>query len=461
MKRDKRVKIRPEDCAFFDGMSAGTRVYTTFEISTMLLAPSRVGKTQNVIAPRVVGAPGAVLSTSTKTELVRLTWKHREHLGGPMMVCDPEGVGAEAGLPGTVRWSLWSGCEDITEALARARVLAAGGSSGVQNADFWEATTRRVFTPLLHAAAIDDTVTMERFQRWLFDPKNAADALNILRDTGGADDLADMLASVVEMDDPETRANMWAPASNVGLSLVDRRVRETFGPGGEQFDITRYLREAGTLYLIGQENGNAGQLALTLVDAIWRRAVVMANGSATGRLALPFHLSLDEVGNIGVLPALPRMLSEGGGLGVQTTAVFQSLAQAEVRYGAAVARAMWEAAPQRIVLGGVVDDHVLSALSRAAGRRMVVQESLSSARQREGVGRSYSNHEENVLEKDMIETMPRGTGLLMEATKPLIAVQFEPFFRRFPDTKSKSRPTEDAGTDVAAAVPAAESEDEA
>lgn len=442
----RRKQIRPDfvpegrrpcvtDYAFWDGRAQGRKVYTSFETPTMLLAPSRVGKTQNVIAPRAIEAPGAMLSTSTKTEIVKLTWEHREKLGGPMLICDPEGVGAEAGLPGSVRWSLWAGCEDVTEALSRAKVLAAGGSSGVQNGDFWENVTKRVFTPLLHAAAVDDSVTMTDFQKWCFDPKFAEDALNILQDRPGAEDLAAMLESVVKMDDLETRANMWAPAANIGTALVDPRIRDTFGPDGEQMDVDDFLRRSGTIYVIAQENGNASGLVLTLVDAVWRRAVVLANSAPGGRIEPPLHLSLDEIGNIGTLPVLPRMMSEGGGLGVQTTAGFQSLAQAELRYGAAGARALWEAATQRFVLGGVVDDSVLSALSRIAGTRTIVQESVSSSRRGEGQGRSYSEREENVLEKSQIETMRRGLACVVEATKPLIVAELEPAFRRYAKKK--------------------------
>lgn len=438
----RRKEIRPDfvpegrrprvtDYAFYDGRCQRVKVYTTFETPTMLLAPSRVGKTQNVIAPRVIEAPGAVLSTSTKTELVRLTWEHREKLGGPMLICDPEGVGAEAGLPGSVQWCLWSGCEDVTEALSRAKVMAAGGAGGVQNGEFWENVTKRVFTPLLHAAAVGDDVSMVDFQRWCFDPKFAEDALTILQEQPGAEDLAAMLESVVKMDDLETRANMWAPAANVGTALVDPRIRATFGPDGEQLDVDDFLRRSGTIYLIAQENGNASALVLTLVDAVWRRIVVMANSAPGGRIERPVHLSLDEIGNIGTLPALPRIMSEGGGLGVQTTAGFQSLAQAELRYGAAGARALWEAATQRFVLGGVVDDSVLSALSRIAGTRTVVQESVNTNRRGEQPGRSYSEREENVLEKSQIETMRRGLACVVEATKHLIVVELEPAFRRY------------------------------
>jgi type IV secretion system protein VirD4 len=277
---DRRARVT--DYAFWDGRSQGVKVYTSFETPTMLLAPSRVGKTQNVIAPRAIEAPGAVLSTSTKTELVRMTWEHRKKRGGPMLICDPEGVGAEAGLPGSARWCLWTGCDDVGEALARARVLASGGSSGVQNADFWENVTKRVFTPLLHAAALDSSVTMVKFQKWCFDPKNAMEALEILREHEHAADLAAMLQSIVEMDDLETRANMWAPAANIGTAFVDPHVRETFGPEGEQLDIDDFLARCGTIYVIAQENGNASAMVLCLVDAVWRRAVVAANSAPGG-----------------------------------------------------------------------------------------------------------------------------------------------------------------------------------
>ncbi|MFD1836332.1 type IV secretory system conjugative DNA transfer family protein [Brachybacterium rhamnosum] len=461
----RRKQIRPDfvpegrrprvtDYAFYDGRCQGVKVYTTFETPTMLLAASRVGKTQNVIAPRLIEAPGAVLSTSTKTELVRLTWEHREKLGGPMLICDPEGVGAEAGMPGSVRWCLWSGCEDVTEALSRAKVLAAGGSTGVQNGDFWENVTKRVFTPLLHAAALSSETTMADFQKWCFDPKFAEDALTILQEHPGSEDLAAMLESVVKMDDLETRANMWAPAANVGTALVDPRIRDTFGPQGGQLNVDDFLRRSGTIYLIAQENGNASSLVLTLVDAVWRRAVVQANSAPGGRIEPPMHLSLDEIGNIGTLPVLPRMMSEGGGLGIQTTAGFQSLSQAELRYAAAGARALWQASTQRFVLGGVSDDSVLSELSRIGGTRTVVQESVSTNRRGEQPGRSYSEREENVLEKSQIETMRRGLACVVEATKHLIVVELEPAFRRYPTTK-KDRELGDSRPVAAGAVPGA------
>ena len=90
------------------------------------------------------------------------------------------------------------------------------------------------------------------------------------------------------------------------------------------------------------------------------------------------------------------------------------------------------------MLGGVVDDSVLSALSRIAGTRTIVQESVSTNRRGDQPGRSYAEREENVLEKSQIETMRRGLACVVEATKHLIVVELEPVFRRYP-TKKKDR----------------------
>lgn len=434
-----RPDFRPEgrkpvvgDYAYWDGVSRGVKTYTTFETPTMVIAPSRAGKSQSVIGPRIAQTQGAVLSTSTKVEIVNMTWDMRKQTGGPMLICDPEGVGRDAGLPGDTSWCLWNGCEDLSEALERAKVLAAGGTGGVENSSFWSGAATRVLTPLLHAAALEASVTLDDFQEWCLEPKAAMEAVEILRSHGEkARGAAKMLESVVEMEDLETRGNLWASVANLGTAFVSPYVRETFGPSGKQLDIDDFLARSGTIYLLGQEDGNASQLILTLVDAVWRKAVRRANSAPGGRIEPPMHYSLDEIGNIGVLPQLPRMLSEGGGLGIQTTAAFQSLAQAERRYGAATSRAMWESATQRIVLGGVDDDSILNSMSRAAGTRTVVQQSVSSARRGERVSSSFSEREENVLEKSQIQTMRKGLGCVIEAAKPLIVVSFEPFFKRY------------------------------
>ncbi len=76
----------------------------------------------------------------------------------------------------------------------------------------------------------------------------------------------------------------------------------------------------------GWEVGHVDSLVEDLVDAT-RRAAAASPGE---RLDPPLLL-LDEVANIAPLPSLPNLLADGGGSGINTVAVLQSLAQARTR----------------------------------------------------------------------------------------------------------------------------------
>ena len=95
---------------------------------------------------------------------------------------------------------------------------------------------------------------------------------------------------------------------------------------------------------------HSGELGLVedVVEAARRRAA-RAPG---GRLDPPLTLMLDEAANIAPLPSLPSLLSDGGGTGLTTLAVLQSLAQARARWGHEQARSMWDAAPSRSCSAG-------------------------------------------------------------------------------------------------------------
>jgi type IV secretion system protein VirD4 len=51
-------------------------------------------------------------------------------------------------------------------------------------------------------------------------------------------------------------------------------------------------------------------------------------------------LRQDEAANIAPIPSLPNLLADGGGSGITTVCVLQSLAQARARWGPAGADAM-------------------------------------------------------------------------------------------------------------------------
>ena len=93
----------------------------------------------------------------------------------------------------------------------------------------------------------------------------------------------------------------------------------------------------------------------------------------------PLALVLDEAANY-PLPSLSSLMSEGGGTGVCTTVVLQSLAQARDRWGREAAQAIWDAATVKVVLGGQANADDLADLSRLLGEVEVKEVTESWAR---------------------------------------------------------------------------------
>ena len=116
-----------------------------------------------------------------------------------------------------------------------------------------------------------------------------------------------------------------------------------------------------------------------LIDAARR----LAARSPRQRLDPPLALLLDEAANY-PLPSLPSLMSEGGGSGITTMAVLQSLAQARDRWGTEAAQAIWDSAIVKIVLGGSSDADDLSDLSRLVGERAVTGMVRDPPRQPDG-----------------------------------------------------------------------------
>ena len=75
----------------------------------------------------------------------------------------------------------------------------------------------------------------------------------------------------------------------------------------------------------------------------------------------PLLLALDEIGNLSPLPSLPVLMAEGGGTGITTMPVLQSLSQARDKWGDHAAGAIWEASIVKVILGGTSSAKVFRA----------------------------------------------------------------------------------------------------
>ena len=114
-----------------------------------LVGPSGAGKGVYVVNNRILDAPGAVVTASTRPDNLTATLTARRAEGRPVAVFDPQHL-AE-GVPAGLRWSPVRGCEDPLTAMVRATGLASAtglSSGGVESGGFWEGKTRTALQAL-------------------------------------------------------------------------------------------------------------------------------------------------------------------------------------------------------------------------------------------------------------------------------------------------------------------------
>ena len=413
---------KPSDVGYLLGRSHGKRVWASVEDSILLVGPPRSGKGLHVVINAILDTPGAVVTTSTRPDNLTATLRARQRIG-PVAVFDPQHL-AE-GLPAGLRWSPVRGCEDPLTAMIRATGLASGtglSAGGVEGGGFWEGKTRTALQALLHAAALDNRPPAELF-RWTLDPTAAAEAVAILTgSTGAAAGWAESLEAMIDAD-PRTRDSIWQGVSLALAALADPRVLDAVTPrSGEHFDPEAFLTESGTLYLLatGAGAGASSALVAALVEDLIETARRLAARSAGARLDPPVLLALDEIGNLAPLPSLPTLMAEGGGTGITTMPVLQSLAQARDKWGENAANAIWDAAIVKIILGGVSNSRDLQDLSTLIGERDEYTDSTTI-----GDHGTRSNQRSirrvPILPPDRLRTLPFGTGITMlRSASPIV-----------------------------------------
>ncbi|GGC14580.1 hypothetical protein GCM10010972_29870 [Cellulomonas carbonis] len=410
----------PEQVGYRLGRSGSRDLWCSVEDSALLVGPPRMGKGLHVVIPWVLDAPGPVVSTSTRPDTLAVTM-HARSRRGPVAIFDPQRL---ADLPGGLRWSPVRGCETPRTALVRARGLAAGAGFGrtVSDSDFWAGQTETALRCLLHAAALDGRRAVDLY-RWSLNPVLAEDAVTTLnRHPAAASGWADALEAAIHAD-PRTRDSVWLGVRQSLAALADPDVLTAVDPApGEEFDPAGFLRDSGTLYLLASAvtSGSCAPLVAAFVEDITETARALAARSPGARLDPPLLLALDEIANLTPLPSLPQLMAEGGGSGITTLAVLQSLAQARNRWGEHAADAIWDAATVKLVLGGLAKYRDLDDVARLLGERDELTETRS---QGPGGERSTSTSVRMVpvMPPSVLRTLPFGTGvLLLRHSRPVV-----------------------------------------
>ena len=284
---------------------------------------------------------------------------------------------------------------------------------------------------LLHAAALAGRPPADLF-RWSHTAGASKEAVTILGTCPGATPGWDRALDAVISADERTRDSVWAMVANTFAPLADPAVLAAVTPEeGAELDPLAFLALGGTVYLLGTATGASATATLVaaLIEDLVDDARRLAARCPGQRLDPPLALVLDEAPNY-PLPSLPSLMSEGGGSGITTVAVLQSLAQARDRWGREAAQAIWDSAIVKVVLGGSASADDLADLSRLLGEREIRE--WSETRHGGSMARSLSSSTRYrpVLEPSELRRLGFGSALLLLRSAPPVMLSLRPWTTR-------------------------------
>lgn len=438
-----RSLILPEDVDDDDVVTAlceldGEPIYFQHEESMWVYAPQRSGKTLWLAVGIVIDAPGAVIATSTKTDLFLYTALMRSgtlEAQRPVLVFDLQGI---SGWPMEVQWDPVPGCEDPDEALARGKAWAgAQPMNGVKGGDWFNSKAAAVLGRYLHAAALEGK-TMKDILRWAND-FNDREPLEILQMKSRGHGFAERLAKLIDSRAGETVDSIQETLLGLLEPLSSPRAMSTLTPApGAGFDVERFLDARGTLYLLTNgETSPVAPIVAMFADHLFRKAQVISQSRPGGRLWPPLTMVLDEAANTAAFPEMASALSDSGGRGIRIIGFSQSFAQNRGRWGEIAADSIRGTSSVRMILPGLEELRELDRVAAAAGVHMVERQSRSVTAGKTTI--SYRDEEVPVIRGYEIQQMREGQAFMHHSNLPPTIVNLIPYWERHDAADIKAR----------------------
>jgi type IV secretion system protein VirD4 len=349
--------------------------WVPIEDVTLSVGGPRVGKSVRLV-PTVVDAPGAVLVTSTRTDLLDTAApaRARRH-GEAALVFNPSGVG---GIASSVKFSPLHGCRSAPTAYARAEDMIGGQVGGERKTgdrEMWEDHAKRILAILLHAAALGDK-TMLDVQRWVAAPtyrnertgaSHKAEVLNVLAGAPNANPaLAADYAQFLDTNDRTRTSISTTIMPALGWLRSDTALAST-DAGGDPFDVAHFLETRGQLFLLGAQDGQVAPLIGAFTGYVAREARKLARLQAGGRLDPPLTCVLDEATLVPV--PLDDWTADMGGSGISIHIAVQGRSQLERTWGKEGAATILNNSGTVLVFGGARDKDDLETWSTLSGHR--------------------------------------------------------------------------------------------
>jgi type IV secretory pathway TraG/TraD family ATPase VirD4 len=383
------------------------KVRSSAEDHTITFAGPRAGKT-GLLMGHLLDAPGAVIATSTKTDILDITRTQRAKRG-PVWVFDPDGLTDDGS---TITFDPLVGCTDPGVVMDRASDLLDGVGAKSDDAEHWLNLARQALTALMHAAALGG-YTMADVQRWIAHPDDDAKSdvlweLRVANATG-----FEQQATQFFTNNERTRSSISTTIMPALSWLSVPTAAAAAAPGGVPFDVERLLAENGTVYLLGAEDKKTAPLVTALTAHIARQAKALAVRTPGRRLDPQLTMVLDEAALICLIP-LDRWTGDFGSRGITLHISAQSRAQLRDRFGEAATGALLTNVTTKVLLAGTSDDDDLQFWSTLCGERL----EQVATRDRTTGGVSISDRRVPVLTPGQVAQLRAGQALIITRGMP-------------------------------------------
>ncbi|WP_433603737.1 type IV secretory system conjugative DNA transfer family protein (plasmid) [Nocardia sp. CA-135953] len=444
----------------------GDLLFASYEDLHVDIWGPRQGKSTSRVIPAVLEAPGSVLTTSNKSDVVAATMAMRSEVG-PCFVFDPQRIAGQ-----TEPWS-WDplsyviapeqrpklpqpkaqlhavsdgvfvdepddiGDRDVEIPLVwgaeqRAAQLAAHFADGDDGEDarkdaFFDPAGEELLAQLLLAAALADRPISQVWE-WLTNETNTEPAR--ILDLAGHHLASKGLFGEFNAD-PKQRSGVFGTARKMARILKSPELRPWIEHGGNRrrFDHREFARsDSSTLYLLSMEGaGSAGPILNALTAAVLECSIQRA-AVYGGRLPTPLLAVLDEAANVVRWRDLPAKYSHFGSRGIVVLTVLQSWAQGARCWGESGMKALWGAAGVRVLGSGLDDVAFLRDRAEAVGPHNELTGTVSHSSSGRSVSRSLT--ERQTLTVSDIQSLPRGRMIVFGSGFPAVLVAAVPYWDR-------------------------------
>lgn len=418
----KRLGVDSPGLPIARTVSGSDVLYSSWENVCVDIWGPRTGKTTSRAIPGICAAPGAVLVTSNKRDVVDATRGVREDTG-KVWVFDPQHI---AGEEPTWWWNPLSYVSDEVKARNLAEHFASGSRDRDAKTDaFFDPAAKDLLAGLLLGAALGG-YPITRVYEWL-SRENDDEAVGLLR-MDGYEQIALNLEGVIYAPERQ-RAGVYGVARQMATCLTNRKILEWITPhtGRAEFHPYDFVQGKNTLYSLSKEGqGTAGPLVTALTVATVEVAEELAV-SLGGRLNTPLVAMLDEAANVCRWAQLPDLYSHYGSRGIVINTILQSWSQGVGVWGREGMSKLWSAANVKVYGGGVTETAFLEDLAKLIGDYTYTTSSRSYSRQ--GSSRSVDNdRKDRILEVADLQALPRGRAVVMVSGAPAVLCETIPWY---------------------------------